>query len=110
MAEVKPPEESFTQMMNKAQVVGGDRKTPFPGMREKTKLTWEFVRPYWDKTAWWVLLAIAVMLFMWEIDDLWSGSVYTGLGWVRESILKKFPVVPFVLGVLARHYMFRDRK
>ena len=106
----KSRDDSLTNMLSTI----GKRETPLPGVssasREKSKLTWQLVRPYWDKTAWWVLLAIAVMMFMWELDDMWAGSIYTGVKWLRDNVLKQFPVVPFILGVLVRHYMFRDRK
>jgi hypothetical protein len=106
--------DTMTQMMSsKPGVVGADdRKTPPPGyIRAHTRAAWHFVRPAVHKTTWWVLLGIAVLMVLWEVDALWSGTIYGWLGWIRDNVLKRFPLVPFGLGMLVYHYVLRaDRR
>ena len=106
------PKDTMTSMMP----AGGSgspstalRTTPRPsGLRERTRLGWKLVKPYWNKTTWWTMLAVAILMVLWEVDDLWSGTIYGWLGWARENVLKQFPIFPFILGILARHYILRD--
>jgi len=91
-----------------AKAMGID-KTPPMGTRsvERSRI-WRIMVPYWNRTAWWVLFAVTVGMVLWELDDVWGGRIYCVVRWIRDEILKQFPIVPFALGVLVRHYLFRD--
>jgi hypothetical protein len=105
------PKDTQTRMMEKAKLgVVGD-PTPIPGgLRAHTRAAWKYVRPAISKTWWWVLLGVAVLMVMWEIDDLWAGTLYSWMNWIRDSVLKRFPIVPFGLGMLVYHYILRAER
>lgn len=107
------PKDTQTQMMERAKlgVVGDARSTPVPGaLRAHTRAAWKYVQPAISKTWWWFLLGIAVLMFLWEIDDFWSGTLYSWMNWLRDSVLKRFPIVPFGLGMLVYHYILRSER
>ncbi len=106
-----PSKDTLTSMMSSGpRSPSGDLgSTPRPvKLGEKTRVAWKFVRPYWNKTAWWGMLTVAVLMVAWEIDDLWAGTIYNWVGWTRDNLLKRFPIIPFMLGILVRHYVLRD--
>lgn len=104
--------DTGTRMMGKAGMgILDDRATPIPkGFRGHTRDAWHYVRPAISKTWWWVLLGVAVLMVMWELDDLWSGTFYRWLNWARDNVLKRFPIVPFGLGMLVYHYILRAER
>ncbi len=77
---------------------------------DKTKMAWLLFKPKLHRTAWWAMLGVIVVMILLELDDTWSGSIYQWFIWFRQNVLKQFPVVPFILGALARHYIFKEIK
>lgn len=78
-------------------------------LHEKSKMAWRLVRPYWHRTAWWVMLAISVGVLGLDIDARFGGFIYGTIGWAREHILARYPSVAFILGMLACYYLVLRR-
>jgi hypothetical protein len=68
------------------------------------------VRPVYQRATWYFVVIMSIVMVLWEIDDASKGTIYGWVSYVRENILKEVPLIPFALGVAARHYLFGDRE
>lgn len=103
-------EKATREMMSKVGIVSDPPAMKQAGLHERTRAAWKIVRPVMRRTTWWILLAIAVLMVMWEVDSWWGGTIYGFLGWIRENVLKQFPIVPFGLGMLVYHFVLRSER
>ena len=100
--------EGLTAQLNRITLDAGGRPSKLGGMmlmKERTKAAWRFVRPYWNKTAWWTMLVIAVIMIALDINARFGGFIGRGIEWARLNIMAEYPSVSFIAGMVACYYL-----
>jgi len=100
-------EPGLTAQMNEIQRKFGTPNPDYrPPFRERSRAAWRFVRPYWYRTAWWVMLGISILVAALDLNAKLDGALYGVIDWVHLNVLKAYPSVTFSLGVFACYYVF----
>jgi hypothetical protein len=97
-------EEGLTKAMDRISIAAGGR--PSKGLREHSRAAWKLVRPHWNRTAWWTMLFISVVVVGLDVNEQLGGAIGSAINWVRMNILKRFPSLAYIIGVLACYYIF----
>lgn len=108
----KPEEgEGLTAQMDKIQRKFGHPNSEYrPSLGERSRAAWRFARPYWYRTAWWVMLGISILVAALDLNAKLDGVLYGVIDWVHLNVLKAYPSITFLLGVLACYYVFVKRQ
>lgn len=78
-------------------------------IRDASKAAFKAVSPVFRTTTWYFIVIMSIVMVLWEVDDASDGTIYDWVRYLREEVLKKIPLIPFMMGVAARHYLFGDR-
>ena len=104
----EPKGEGLTAAMDNIERKYGrpNQNAPQRPFAERTRQAWRYVRPHWYRVAWWVMLAISILVIALDADAQLGGLLGRTIDWIRQTIFQTYPSVPFVLGVLACYYVF----
>lgn len=92
----------LTHDMNKiVRSVTGER----PPIGERTRAAWSYARPYWNRMAWWVMLAISIIVVSLDLNARFNGFIGRSIEWVRINILATYPSIAFISGMVACYYL-----
>jgi hypothetical protein len=84
-------------------------------MDKNTKLSYRIakvgrvIQPIGEQTMRWSLIALAVLVALLEIDQIWSGKVYAVWQWIWTTLLS-YKTVTFCLGLLTYHMLLRHTR
>ncbi len=93
---------SMTDQMNRVtRGVTGER----PPLGERTRLAWRVVRPYWNRTAWWIMLGIAILVVGLDLNSRFDGFIGNSIEWVRTNVMASYPSIAFIMGMVACYYL-----
>jgi len=100
-------EEGLTEALNRVTIEAGGTPSKVRGMRlhERSRAAWQFVRPYWNKTAWWTMLSIAVIMVCLDLNARFGGFLGKTIEWVRLNVMAAYPSVSFIAGMIACYYL-----
>jgi len=99
-------EDGLTEQMGKIQKeFGHPDKNYRPPFAERTRAAWRIVRPHWYRTAWWIMLGISILVAALDFNEKLGGKLYNVIDWVHANVLKEYPSITFLLGVLACYYV-----
>lgn len=98
------PECATQELQSRSEIADNDCETPEQhSIGSRTRAAWKFVRPAVDRTTSFALTFFIVMMVLWELDDVLGGAIYEWAGIVRMNLLKRFPIVPLLIGMFAYH-------
>ena len=92
----------MTDQMNR--VTRGVTGEP-PPLGERTRLAWHVVRPYWNRTAWWLMLGVAILVIGLDLNSRFDGFIGKSIEWVRTNVMASYPSVAFIMGMVACYYL-----
>ena len=97
----------LTEDLNKVVMEAGGRpskeaRVSFP---ERTRLAWQVVKPYWNKTTWWTMLAVAIMMIGLDLNARFGGFLSRSIEWVRANVMAEYPSIAFITGMVACYYL-----
>lgn len=106
-------EEGLTEALNRVTLEHGGRPSEegkVPSFHERSRAAWKFVKPYWDRTAWWTMLVIAVIMIGLDVNARFGGFLGRAIEWARLNIMSEYPSVAFVTGMIACYYLVIRRR
>lgn len=104
--------DGLTQEMNRIQATyghtSGEARMP---LRERSKAAWRFVQPHLDRTAWWTMLTVSVVVIALDVNARFGGFIGKAIEWIRSSVMSRYPSLAFVSGMAACYILvIRGRK
>lgn len=98
--------EGLTQEMGRIQRQFGHPSGEAPmSIGERSRAAWRIVRPYWNKTAWWTMLVISVIMVGLDLNARFGGFIGDGIEWVRLNVMAEYPSFAFITGMVACYYL-----
>lgn len=80
------------------------------GLSMRTRMAFEKMAPYWNRVAWWIMLAIAIIVVSLDLNARFGGFIGRSIEWVRTNIMSAYPSVAFVAGMVACYYLVLKTK
>lgn len=105
--------EGLTAAMNRVTLEHGGRPSK-EGLRmrlkERSQAAFKFIKPHFDRTAWWTMLVIAVIMIGLDVNARFGGFLGRAIEWARLNVMSQYPSISFIAGMVACYYLVLKKR
>lgn len=100
----------LTEGMERIQAAATGKPFEKTGLSMRTRIALAKMAPYWNRMAWWIMLAIAIIVISLDLNARFGGFIGRSIEWVRTNIMSAYPSVAFIAGMVACYYLVLKTK